>query len=293
MKMNKNNDFISKLRACEVSALAFIFITSALQVVLFHFPLLDFVRQNLSLNSISAILLFISLVLFLFALNAFLPLLLALISLKIAKIYLALISLTNALAVYFVANYGVFLDKTMMGNLFNTNLAESASFLSPKMALWIFALGAIPAIFIFALKVAKPTRKALAKFIGATFLTLIILAGINFSNLLWLDRHAKQLGALAMPYSYIINSARFFQSEMAKNKREIPLPNAKITNDKKSVFVLVIGESARAKNFSLYGYSRETNPLLSKMQTGGGLKALLCQVKHDLHERIAKKYAFP
>ena len=30
------------------------------------------------------------------------------------------------------------------------------------------------------------------------------------------------------------------------------------------VFVLMIGETARAKNFSLYGYERETNPLLKK-----------------------------
>lgn len=252
--------------ANEANPIAFIFVISALQVAFFHFPLLEFVRANLALDSLSAVLLFVSLVLFLFALTLLLPLLLALISFKLTKLLLAFISLTNALAVYFVSTYGVFLDKTMMGNLFNTNIAESSAFLSPKMALWIFVLGIIPAIFIFALKVAKPTRKALTKLSGLTLLALIILAGINFKNLLWLDRYAKQLGALAMPYSYIINSVRYFQGELAKNKREIALPNAHITNDKKSVVVLVIGESARAQNFSLYGYSRETNPLLSKVQ---------------------------
>lgn len=254
------------------NAIAFIFIASALQVALFHFPLLEFVRSNLALDSFSAIMLFASLVLFLFALTAFVPLLLGIISFNLTKIWFALTALTNALAVYFVSTYGVFLDKTMMGNLFNTNIAESSAFLSPKMALWILALGIIPAIFIFALKVAKPTRKALAKISGLMLLVLIILAGINFKNLLWLDRYAKQLGALAMPYSYIINSVRYFQGELAKNKREIALPNAHIANDKKSVVVLVIGESARAKNFSLYGYLRETNPLLAKVQMGGGLK---------------------
>lgn len=271
--MNKQiNHFFARLKAYKANAIAFIFIVSALQVALFHFPLFGFVRSNLALDSASALLLFASLVLFLFALVAFVPLLLALISFRLTKIWLALTSLTNALAVYFVSTYGVFLDKTMMGNLFNTNIAESSAFLSFKMVLWIFALGIIPAIFVLALKVAKPTRKALAKFSGLIFLALILLAGINFKNLLWLDKHAKQLGALAMPYSYIINSARYFQSELAKNKREIALPNAHITNDKKSVLVLVIGESARAKNFSLYGYLRETNPLLSKIKTGGGLK---------------------
>lgn len=258
--------------ANEANPVAFIFVISALQVAFFHFPLLEFVRANLALDSLSAVLLFASLVLFLFALTSLMPLLLALISFKLTKIWFALTSLTNALAVYFVATYGVFLDKTMMGNLFNTNIAESSAFLSPKMALWIFVLGIIPAIFIFALKVAKPTRKALAKLSGLTLLLLIVLAGVNFSNLLWIDRHSKQLGALVMPYSYIINSVRYFTGELAKNKREIPLSDAHIINDKKSVVVLVIGESARAQNFSLYGYSRETNPLLSKIKTGGGLK---------------------
>ena len=36
------------------------------------------------------------------------------------------------------------------------------------------------------------------------------------------------------------------------------------------VYVMVVGETARAHNFSLYGYPRDTNPLLSKMQ---GIKA--------------------
>ena len=34
--------------------------------------------------------------------------------------------------------------------------------------------------------------------------------------------------------------------------------------DSTEVYVLVIGETARARNFSLYGYSRNTNPLLSR-----------------------------
>ena len=252
----------------ESTAIAFILILSALQVVFFHFPLLVFIRANLAVDSFSAGVLFVSLVLFLFALTAFMPFLLSLISLKITKIWFALTSLTNALAVYFVANYGAFLDKTMMGNLFNTRYSEAGEFLSLKMVLWIVALGIVPAYFVLSQKIATPTRKALAKCSALTFAVLIVLAGINFHNLLWFDKHSKQLGALSMPYSYIINSMRYLQGEWAKNKREIPLPDAKITNDKKAVVVLVIGESARAQNFSLYGYERETNPLLT--QIGGG-----------------------
>ena len=47
----------------------------------------------------------------------------------------------------------------------------------------------------------------------------------------------------------------------AKSERSLYAPE---------VYVMVVGETARAHNFSLYGYPRDTNPLLSKTQ---GIKA--------------------
>ena len=47
----------------------------------------------------------------------------------------------------------------------------------------------------------------------------------------------------------------------AKSERSLEAPE---------VYVMVVGETARAHNFSLYGYPRDTNPLLSKTQ---GVKA--------------------
>ncbi|WP_301037664.1 phosphatase PAP2 family protein, partial [Helicobacter japonicus] len=55
--------------------IAFIFVISALQVAFFHFPFLGFVQTNLALDSLNAIVLFVSLVLFLFALTTLMPLL--------------------------------------------------------------------------------------------------------------------------------------------------------------------------------------------------------------------------
>ena len=44
--------------------------------------------------------------------------------------------------------------------------------------------------------------------------------------------------------------------------------NARSTHDKeaKEIYVLVVGETARSRNFQLYGYNRPTNPELSKEQ---------------------------
>jgi lipid A ethanolaminephosphotransferase len=73
------------------------------------------------------------------------------------------------------------------------------------------------------------------------------------------------LGGLAMPWSYSVNISLFYIHKSQKNEKEIILPNATIKDNKKSVVVLVIGESARSENFSLYGYKKNTNPLLSKI----------------------------
>lgn len=55
-------------------------------------------------------------------------------------------------------------------------------------------------------------------------------------------------------------ASRNFKFE-AKSERSLDAPE---------VYVMVVGETARAHNFSLYGYPRDTNPLLSKTQ---GIKA--------------------
>lgn len=66
-----------------------------------------------------------------------------------------------------------------------------------------------------------------------------------------------------MPWSYVGNAARFQYSKSQENIVQTPLPDATFLSNNKTVVVLVIGESARAQNFSLYGYDRPTNPLLA------------------------------
>jgi lipid A ethanolaminephosphotransferase len=53
------------------------------------------------------------------------------------------------------------------------------------------------------------------------------------------------------------------------------LPNAVLKDNQKAVVVLVIGESARSQNFSLYGY-KEKQILLSKTQNVFHFNAVSC-----------------
>jgi len=87
------------------------------------------------------------------------------------------------------------------------------------------------------------------------------------STWLWFDKQAKHLGGLMLPWAYLANSARHFEDRADANRKQEPLPplhfRAVTHPERKTIVVLVIGESARAKNFSLYGYNRDTNPQLA------------------------------
>ena len=109
------------------------------------------------------------------------------------------------------------------------------------------------------------------KNIGTSLLIIALVVLANMRNTLWIDNNSTQLGSLLMPWSYTVNSIRYYNRVKKQNQKEILLPDATFTNDSKDVCVLVIGESARRQNFSLYGYGRDTNPLLA----GDSVKAYI------------------
>ena len=95
-----------------------------------------------------------------------------------------------------------------------------------------------------------------------------------------------------------MNTGRVISFSQDEQAEEIKLPDGKITDNEKAVVVLIIGESARKANFQLYGYERNTNPLLSKQPelkvyqatscatyTTAGSKAILePKITDDLYE---------
>ena len=119
------------------------------------------------------------------------------------------------------------------------------------------------------------------------------------------SQHDTELGGLLQPWSYIVNTGRVISFSQEEQAEEIKLPDGTIADNEKAVVVLVIGESSRKANFQLYGYQRNTNPLLSKQEglkvyeatscatyTTAGTKAILePQDSGDLYE-LLPNYAF-
>lgn len=193
----------------------------------------------------------------------------------------------------------------MIGNILNTNYEESSSFFSFKLVLYVILLGILPSIYIIKTKILKEPVKRFFTLSSLTLLFIAVLVFANASNWLWIDKNSKRLGGLAMPWSYSVNISLFYIHQYKKNEKEILLPKAIIKDNVKSVVVLVIGESARSQNFSLYGYQKNTNPLLSKIKnlfhfnatscatyTTAGVKGILEHINSDDLYEILPNYLY-
>lgn len=207
----------------------------------------------------------VSLVVMMLVVNAFVFLLLFYVSLRISKCLLVLFFLLNSISLYFINTYGVIIDESMIGNVLNTKYEEASSFFSIKLIFYVFILGILPSVYVVKSKIERGSFKKFISTFLLTFLFIAVVVFANAKNWLWIDKNSKQLGGLAMPWCYSVNISLFYIHKYKENRKEILLPDATITDSSKSVVVLVIGESARKQNFSLYGYSKNTNPLLSKV----------------------------
>ena len=161
----------------------------------------------------------------------------------------------------------------MIGNVFNTNFDEASGFFSLGFLLYFFLLGILPSIYIIKTKIIFGSWKRFFTITSLSVLLLVILVFANASHWLWIDKNAKVLGGLAMPWSYTVNAVLYQTHKHKQQQEEILLPDVTAIDQEKSVVILVIGESARRQNFSLYGYERNTNPLLSQISNVSAFKA--------------------
>lgn len=283
----------------------FSLLLSLLNFLFFHYPFFTYVFNNYDYKGFNGVILIISLIILMLVLNAFVFYLILFLSRHFGKFLLVLFFIINSIAVYFVNTYSVILDESMIGNVFNTKYEEVISFFSLKLVLYIIFLAIIPSIYIVNAKITTVSIKKFLTTISLTLLFILILVFANASNWLWIDKNSKTLGGLVMPWSYTVNISLFYKHQADKNEKEILLPNATIKNNQKSVMVLVLGESARSQNFSLYGYNKNTNPLLSKIPnvfhfeanssatyTTAGIKAILEHKKTDDLYEILPNYLY-
>lgn len=242
----------------------FIAVAAAFNALLYHLPLFSFTADNLENSSFSGVLVWATVLIPLLSLTALVLALLALISARVLKPFCMVVALGNSIAIYFVATYQAVLDKTMMGNVRNTNFAEACELFHPTLLIYVLILGVVPCWLLSRVTVEKSPRRRLAAMAAGVLGFTVIWGWLASGTWGWIDKHSKKLGGMVMPWSYLINAAREEVPRLWTSSAQVPLPPATFSSDEKTIVILVIGEAARAQNFQLYGYNRPTNPLMTK-----------------------------
>ena len=246
-----------------LSATIFAYVAILANILLFNWPLVIYALKDLDIGTATGwqTLLTVLVVVVLVSTLILIPLLI--ISRRLTKALLMLVALSNSAAVYFIVTYQVILDRTMIGNILNTDSSEAGELFHYKLALYVLVLGVLPICLLWRSQIQKQRRRHL---LGHGLLIIAVSLGYLYSasnTWLWIDKHAKPLGGMILPWGYMANSLRFV---MAANEREqVQLTLADLVEQETGprLVVLVIGETARAQNFALYGYERQTNPKLA------------------------------
>ena len=250
-------------------------VLSAYTMVTFNYPFFSYVSANVE-DCLYGLWIEYSIYLLMFLLNYLIYYILLYLGRGVGKCIIALTLVCNALCLYFINTYNVLINESMIRNVFSSNVSEASSFFSNTMVCYALFLGVLPCIWLFRKKVEYGS---VWKFLLGIIISLVAALGIAVSylpNTNWIDSHVPVMGSKIMPWSYVINSIRYYNHWRLENQKEIILPDAEIVTDSKDICVLIIGESARSQNFSLYGYARNTNPLMM----ADGVTALNTRAAH-------------
>ncbi len=190
----------------------------------------------------------------------------------IKPIYIFLI-LTAAAASWYADTLGVVIDRNMIGNAMTTTANEAKHLVTARFVIHMTVFGLLPTLAVIWVRIDhKPILKKVFEHLLIIIPCLLIAGGVTFAN--YRDfastfREHRDLMASLNPVAPIVAAVKYGKTLVADQNVVVkPLgldarnaePGSHV--DKPHVLVLVVGETARAQDFSLFGYDRETNPAL-------------------------------
>ncbi len=188
--------------------------------------------------------------------------------------------LVAAVSSYYAGHFGVYFDPSMLRNVLRTDLAEARELLTPGFFLQVAAL-ALPPLFVLqrARLRRRPLRRALAIRGAAMALALLVAAGALgsvFKDFSAQMRNHKELRYLITPAAPLWSLVRV----LGRDAQAASLPRQPVGADarlgaswaaakKPALFVIVVGETARAADWGLnrapgQSPARDTTPELAR-----------------------------
>ena len=238
-------------------------------VIFFNIPLWTFLYQ---LKTIHNLFPFSFLLVFFIILSCFFYFIISLFSLPyIHKLILSTVLISGSLAQYFMLKYGILIDSAMISNVLETNFYELSELFTFNMIIIIVFLGIIPSLVMYKCNIQYPNNiRNYLRFFIFNFLVLIILIILilfQYKTFASVFRNHKDIILRIIPNNYFYGIYQNMILTIPPKTTQINLNDANkhidwAKHERNTIFILIIGEAARASNFSLNGYKKETNPYL-------------------------------
>ncbi|HBK47550.1 MAG TPA: phosphoethanolamine transferase [Xanthomonadaceae bacterium] len=191
-----------------------------------------------------------------------------------AKVLLTVLLVATALATHYMSSYGVYLDADMLRNVLHTDHKESRELLTPALIAPLLCYALLPIALLWRLRLKRRSwGRALA--IRLIFLASVAVVGaagsmLSFQDLSALMRNHREVRYLATPINYLVALRQNLESDSPIERApKQPVEHdatatPRASGSRPRLLLIVLGETARAQNWSLDGYARQTTPELAQ-----------------------------
>ena len=203
------------------------------------------------------------------------------------KPLLTVLVVVTAFASWYMGRYTVYMDRAMLKNVMATDIREAGELLVWGMLPHLMLFAALPVALLWW---PQLKRRNLRQALGWRLVWLLTGAAVATASLLLvfadfasLMRNQPQVRYLMTPGNVVVSLV----SNAWGSSRRANQPKTQVGKDahlgpawkgrvKPTLFVMVVGETARAQNFSLNGYARQTNPQLAQRDVVNFAQATSC-----------------
>ncbi|MDP5069559.1 MAG: phosphoethanolamine--lipid A transferase, partial [Congregibacter sp.] len=183
--------------------------------------------------------------------------------------------LVGSVSSYFSNHYGTVVDDGMIQNFMETDSSEIFGLASYELIPYLFFAGLLPVLFLLRWPIPFQSfrQECGAKLLVTSLSVLLALIAVapftaEYASFL---REFKPVRYLTTPITPLYSGVRFAFDRLESLSAHAGKPKSRFMDDHVErtvgdtlprMFILVVGETARADHFSLNGYPRATNPLL-------------------------------
>ncbi len=196
------------------------------------------------------------------------------------RILLSTLLIASIIANYYMSDYGVILDKSMMLNVINTDVKEVLELLTFRFFIAVVPKIIFPLVLIFycvKIKFERSFFKYVGFYSGRIFIALLLILALfsfNSKDIIGFFRkngEDSRLRFKVVPLNIFAAGSSIIKAKLHIKNKPFFCNHARVSsflakNEKPVNVIFVIGESTRSGNMSLNGYQRKTNPLLEKVQ---------------------------